>query len=143
MAIFSPHALLKLVSQNLLIPFSLYLRLCVVFITTQYFSSSSILGSRFFFLIKFYLGFFVSLLGFFFLILLILCGYHIMHSHPTYLPISSNLPSAPATSSAKLKPNIKEKSKSKKTKKQNKNKIEEELYRGGCSVAHCLTQFTL
>lgn len=54
MVIFSPHALLKLVSQNLLISFSLYLRLCVVFITAQYFSSSSILGSRFFFLTKFY-----------------------------------------------------------------------------------------
>lgn len=65
MAIFSPHALLKLVSQNLLIPFSLYLRLCVVFITAQYFSSSS---SRLPFLFphQVLLGFLFLCLGFFF-----------------------------------------------------------------------------
>lgn len=84
MVIFSPHARLKLISQNLLIPFSLYLRLCVVFITAQYFSSSSILVSRFFFLIKFYWVFCLFAWVFFFTFIDSLWISH--HAFSSHLP---------------------------------------------------------
>lgn len=57
-----------------------------------------------------------------FLCLLIICGFHIVPSYPTYLLVPLHLPSA-LEPPPKTKPNLKEKPKLYKTKNQDKNKI--------------------